>query len=127
MRVPTEKIRNIALVGHVGSGKTTLVDELLHRTGAIGRAGRVEDGTTVSDSEPEEKAHRMSIFSSVVQIDHKGHRLNIIDTPGYLDFEGEARAALDVADLAVFVIGATDGVGVGAQSLWRLAARRRLP
>jgi elongation factor G len=127
MRVPTEKIRNVALVGHVGSGKTTLVDELLHRTGAIGRAGRVEDGTTVSDSEPEEKAHRMSIFSSVVQIDHKGHRLNVIDTPGYLDFEGEARAALDVADLAVFVIGATDGVGIGAQSLWRLAARRRLP
>jgi elongation factor G len=126
-RVPTEKIRNVAIVGHVGSGKTTLVEELLHRTGVLARAGRVDEGSTVSDAEPEEKAHRMSIFSSVVQVDHKGHRLNLIDTPGYLDFEGDARAALDVADLAVFVIGATDGVGVGAQTLWRLAARRNLP
>ena len=126
-QVPTEKIRNVALVGHVGSGKTTLLEALLVDAGELARAGRVEDGNTVSDHEPEEQAHGMSMFSSVVGFNHGEHRLNIIDTPGYLDFEGEARTALEVADLAVFVVGVTDGVGVQTRTLWDLAARRGLP
>ena len=123
----TEKIRNVAFVGHVGAGKTTLVDELLHQIGTIGKAGRVEDGTTVSDYEPEEHARNMSIRSSVVQVEWEGHRLNLIDTPGFLDFEPDARAALHIADLAVFVIGATDGVGVQTQTLWDYAKRIGVP
>ncbi|MFI5044104.1 MAG: elongation factor G [Acidimicrobiales bacterium] len=126
-QVPTEKIRNVALVGHVGSGKTTLLEALLVDAGELARAGRVEDGNTVSDHEPEERAHGMSMFSSVVGFNHGEHRLNVIDTPGYLDFEGEARTALEVADLAVFVVGVTDGVGVQTRTLWDIATRRGLP
>ena len=117
--VQTEKIRNVAFVGHVGAGKTTLVDELLHQLGTIGKAGRVEDGTTVSDYEPEEHARNMSIRSSVVQVEWEGHRLNLIDTPGFLDFEPDARAALHIADLAVFVVSAVEGVEVGVAAAGR--------
>src|SRR6188508_3236538 len=125
--VPTDKIRNVAVVGHVGAGKTTLVDALLHQMGLIGRPGRVEDGSTVSDSEPEEHSRHMSIRSSVVQADWEGHRLNLIDTPGFLDFEADARAALHIADLAVFVVGATDGVGLQTRTLWDYAERLHVP
>ena len=91
---PSEKIRNVALVGHGGAGKTTLAEALLHRAGAINRLGRVEDGTTVSDHDPEEQRRGISLSLGVAPFEWKGHKVNLIDTPGYADFLGDVRAAL---------------------------------
>ena len=109
---PPAAIRNVALVGHGGSGKTTLTEALLHCAGAIGRTGRVEDGTTVADFEPEEQKRNLSISVSVAPIEWEGHKINILDCPGYADFAEEALAALRVADMAVFVVSAVEGVEV---------------
>ncbi|MGD2051187.1 MAG: elongation factor G [Acidimicrobiia bacterium] len=124
---PPEKIRNVALVGHSGSGKTTLAEALLFRAGAIDRLGRVEDGTTVTDFDPEEHKRGISLSLATAPFEWKGHKINLIDTPGYADFIGDVDAALRVADLAVFVISATDGVEVGAETAWREAERLGLP
>ncbi len=125
--VSTEKVRNVALVGHGGAGKTTLAEALLHRAGAIKRLGRVEDGTTVSDHESEEKERGQSLSLSVVPFEWHGHKVNLVDTPGYPDFLGDVTAALQVVDLAVFVVSAVDGVQVQTESIWRLAARLGVP
>lgn len=125
--VPTEKIRNVALVGHNGAGKTTLAEALLYTAGVLTRMGRVEDGTTVCDFEPEEKAHGQSLSLAVAPFEWKGHKVNLIDTPGFADFEGEAAAALAVADLAVFVVSAVEGVEGQTERLWRLAAEQQVP
>ncbi|QGG96191.1 elongation factor G [Actinomarinicola tropica] len=123
----TERIRNVALVGHSGAGTTSLTEAALLAAGAIGRLGRVEDGTTVADTDPEEKAHGLSLALSVVPVEWKGHLLNLVDTPGDPDLEGEVRAALRVADLAVLVVSGVDGVQVGTESAWRLCAEADVP
>ena len=99
-------LRNVALVGHSGSGKTTLVEALARTAGAINRAGRVADGTTVSDHEETERRHSRSVQLSLVPVDWDGHRINLLDTPGYADFVGEVRAGLRAADAALFVVSA---------------------
>ncbi len=119
---PTPKIRNVALVGHRGAGKTTLAEALLFRAGAITRAGRVEDGTTVCDFEPEEQKRHLSLSLALAPFEWEGHKVNLIDTPGYADFIGDVHAALRVADLAVFVVSAVDGVEVQTEAIWRIAA-----
>ena len=124
---PPEKIRNVALVGHGGAGKTTLAEALAHRSGAISRPGRVEDLNTVSDFEPEEHKHRMSVSVSVVPIEWDGYKINILDCPGYADFTPEAVGALSVADLAVFVVSAVEGVEVQTELLWKAAAKAGIP
>ena len=124
---PTEKIRNVVLVGHGGSGKTTLAEALLARAGAIPRAGRVEDGTTVADTEPEEQKRRISISLAIAPFEWQGHKVNLIDTPGYADFVGDVDAALSVADLAVFVVSAVEGVEVGTELTWRRCAAIGIP
>lgn len=124
---PTAKIRNVALVGHGGSGKTTLTEALLHRSGAINRLGRVEDGSTVSDHDPEEQRRGLSLSLAVAPFEWKGHKVNLIDTPGYADFMGDVAAALRVVDLAVFVVSAVDGVEVQTEAIWREAARLGVP
>ena len=91
---PPAKVRNVALVGHQGSGKTTLTEALLLCSGSINRAGRVEDGTTVSDFEPEEHSHHMSTSLSLAATEWRGHKINILDCPGYADFVPETLAAL---------------------------------
>jgi elongation factor G len=121
------KIRNVALVGHGGSGKTTLTEALLHCSGAIGRPGRVEDGSTVTDFEPEEHKRGLSVGVGVAPIEWEGHKINILDCPGYADFAHEAVAALRVADLAVFVVSAVEGVEVQTEVMWRAAAELSLP
>jgi elongation factor G len=124
---PPSKIRNVALVGHGGAGKTTLVEALLHGAGAISRMGRVDDGTTTTDVEPEAVKRRMSISLGVAPFEWQGHKINVIDTPGTADFVGEVRAALAVADLAVFVVSAVEGVEVQTKVAWKLAAEAGLP
>ncbi len=124
---PPEKIRNVALVGHGGAGKTTLAEALAYRCGAVSRPGRVEDFNTIADFEPEEHKHRMSISTSLIPLEWEGFKINVLDCPGYADFTAEATRALGVADLAVFVVSAVEGVEVQTELLWREAARLGLP
>ncbi|MCD9622614.1 elongation factor G [Rhabdothermincola salaria] len=122
-----EKIRNVALVGHSGAGKTSLAEALLTEAGVIARPGRVEEGTTVCDAEPEEQARHMSLVVTLAPFEWKGHKINLLDTPGYADFEAETLAALGAADLAVFVVSAADGVEPQTRHLWKVAASMGLP
>ena len=124
---PPEKIRNVALVGHSGAGKTTLAEALLFRAGAIGRIGTVEEGTTVTDSDPEEHDREMTITMAMAPFEWRGHKINLIDTPGYADFAGDVHAALRVTDLAVFVVSAVDGVEVQTEYAWRIAEDLGVP
>lgn len=124
---PPDKIRNVALVGHSGSGKTTLAEALLYRAGAISRLGKVEDGTTVTDFDPEEHKRGHSLSLALAPFEWKGHKINLIDTPGYPDFIGDVYAALRVADLAVFVVSAVDGVEVQTENIWRNAEEHGVP
>ena len=122
-----EAIRNVALVGHGGTGKTTLAEALLVEAGAIPRPGRVEDGTTTCDFEPEEQRRGVSLGLALAPFEWNGHKINLLDTPGSPDFLGEASLALRVADMAVFVVSAVDGVQPGTRRLWREAAALGLP
>jgi elongation factor G len=126
-RYSTGQIRNVALVGHQGAGKTSLAEALLHRSGAINRLGRVEDGTTTCDVDPEEQRRGLSLSLATAPFDWKGHKVNLIDTPGYADFLGDVSAALRVADLAVFVVSAVDGVEVQTEAIWKIASGLGLP
>ncbi|MBK6855996.1 MAG: elongation factor G [Microthrixaceae bacterium] len=125
--VQTDKLRNVVLVGHGGSGKTTLAEVALHVAGATSRVGRVEDGTTVSDFDPAEKTRGSSLSLAVLPFEWKGHKVNLIDTPGEPDFVGEVHAAMRVADMAVFVVSAVAGVEVGTEAAWRQAVELDLP
>ena len=121
----TKNIRNIALLGHGSEGKTTLTEAMLYAAGLIDRQGKVEDGTTVSDYDPEETKRSISISASIAPIDWKGNKINVIDVPGYFDFIGESIAALRVVETAGIVVGAVNGLSVGAESA-RSAARQVL-
>ncbi len=124
-------VRNVVLVGHSGSGKTTLVEALALTAGAVNRAGRVEDGGTVSDYDEIEHRQQRSVQLSLVPVEWDGYQINLLDTPGYADFVGELRAGLRAADAALFVVSAADGVdgatrhGVGGVRGGRHAARHR--
>src|SRR5205809_2391870 len=111
----TEDIRNIALVGHGAAGKTSLADALLYKAGAVDRRGSVEDGSSVSDYDEEEKKRHFSIDTSVLHLDHKGKRLHLLDTPGYPDFIGAALEALEPVETAAVVISAPNGVEVNTR------------
>ncbi|GAC1526385.1 MAG: elongation factor G [Thermoleophilaceae bacterium] len=120
--MPADRIRNVALVGHRGSGKTSLNEALLYEAGAINRLGTIAEGTTVSDSAPDEKARRMSIGASLASFDWQGRKVNLIDTPGEPSFVADALAALGVCESAVFVVNGVMGVEVNTERLWRRAA-----
>ena len=120
-------IRNVALVGHQGNGKTSLVEAMLYRAGLLGRPGRVDDGTTVSDSDPEERERHQSLSMTTVSFGWDGHDVTIIDTPGYADFLADALQAMQVAELTVFVIDAVSGVQAQDLVLWRHAAEANRP
>jgi elongation factor G len=124
---PPAKIRNVALVGHGGSGKTTLVEALLAGSGAIARAGRTGEGTSTTDFEPEEVKRGISISLATAPVERDGHKINLLDTPGYADFIGEVVAALSAADLAVLVVSAVEGVEVQTEAVWRIADDMGLP
>jgi elongation factor G len=118
----SDQIRNIALVGHQGSGKTMLAEAMLYTTGAIPRMGSIEEGSTVSDYHSSERERHMSVFTSLLHAEWDGYKINILDTPGYADFVGEVVASVKVADLAVFVMNAAEGVQVGTELAWRYGA-----
>ncbi len=105
-----DKLRNIALMGHAGSGKTSLSEALLFTTEAVSRLGRVEDGNTVSDYEPEEAKRVGSIQAALIPCDMKDHKLNFLDTPGYDDFISEVSLAMRVVEGAIVVVAANSGV-----------------
>ncbi|ARE77401.1 MULTISPECIES: elongation factor G-like protein EF-G2 [unclassified Streptomyces] len=111
-------IRNVVLVGHSGSGKTTLVEALALTSGAVNRAGRVEDGATVSDYDEIEHRRQRSVQLSLVPVEWGGIKINILDTPGYADFVGELRAGLRAADAALFVVSASDGIDGATRMVW---------
>src|SRR5690349_1133837 len=122
-----DKVRNVALVGHAGAGKTTLAEAVLVATGALPRAGRVEDGTTCLDTEEAEVRQQRSVSLGVATVEHAGHRLTLLDTPGSPDFVGELRAGLRAADAALFVVSAVNGVDATTVALWEECAAVGMP
>jgi elongation factor G len=118
---PPDRIRNVALIGHRGTGKTSLNEAILFEAGVVNRLGRVEDGSTVSDSEPDEQEREMSIGASVASFEHSGRKINLIDTPGESSFVADTLASLRVVDAAVVVVNAVMGVEVHTERLWASA------
>ncbi len=123
---PVKDIRNIAVLGHGSEGKTTLVESMLYVTGAIDRQGRVEDGNTVSDYDPEEKKRTISISASVAPVEIHGKKINFIDVPGYFDFIGEASGALAACEGAMIVMSASTGISTGFEKAWDAAGEKGL-
>lgn len=123
----SETIRNVALVGHGGCGKTTFLESALHATGVIDRLGKVEDGNTVSDYDKMEIEKGFSINTSIVPVEWKNSKINFIDTPGYFDFIGEVNAALRASEAAVILVDAGAGVQVGTEQAWKACERYKMP
>ncbi len=123
----TEQMRNVVLLSHSGAGKTSLSEAMLYSSGAITRLGKVDQGNTTSDYDPDEVKRKISIYLSLVPCEWQGLKVNLIDTPGYADFVGEVMAALRVADGAVIVVCAASGVEVGTELVWDYAEERKIP
>ena len=123
----TEQIRNVVLLSHTNAGKTSLCENMLFQAKAISRLGRVDDGTTTSDYEPEETKRKISINLSLLPFEWNKTKVNLIDSPGYPDFVGEVKASLRAADGAVIIVSAASGVEVGTELTWKYADDRALP
>ena len=116
----TDKIRNVALLGHGGAGKTSLVEAMAYLSGITSRMGKVDDGNTVSDFGKEEQKRKISISTYVVPIEWEGYKINLLDAPGFFDFAGEMEEAISAAGAAIIVVNGKAGVEVGAQKAWEL-------
>ena len=128
MPYSVQNIRNVCLLGHSGTGKTSLVESLLYMTGASVRQGNPADGNTVSDFDPEEIKRQISIYTAIAPVEYNGCKINILDTPGNFDFSGEVLEAMRVSDLAVIVCDAkAGGVSVGTERAWNFLEARKLP
>ncbi|MBI2864865.1 MAG: elongation factor G [Chloroflexi bacterium] len=123
----TDQLRNVGLFGHGGAGKTSLAEAMLFDAGAITRLGKVDEGNTTSDFDPDEVRRRISINLSVVPVEWNGFKLNVLDTPGYADFVGEVKEAVRVADGALFLVDAVAGVEIGTGLTWGYADEQQLP
>ena len=119
----TNSIRNLALVGHGGEGKTTLTEAMLFAAGHVDRQGRVEDGTAQMDYDPEETKRHISIGTALAPIEWNKHKVNVVDVPGYFDFAGEMCGAMRVVKTAGIVVGAVSGLTVGAEKAWQAAEK----
>ena len=117
MNITAKEIRNVAVIGHSGEGKTTLCEAMLFNGGAIDRMGKVEDGTTVMDFDELEKAKKLSVYTSVAYLLWKGVKINLLDLPGFYDFEGERHEGLAACGAAVLVVGANGVLPIGAESV----------
>ena len=124
---PTDRIRNVGLVGHAAGGKTTLAEAMLFAAGEISRLGSVDEGTTASDYHRDEIERKNSITASILHCNWKDHKINLVDTPGYADFVGEVKAGLRAVDIALFVLNAQTGVEVGTETGWQTATEYGLP
>lgn len=124
---PTEKIRNIVLLGHSGCGKTSLAEAMLFNSGAINRLGKVEDGNTISDFDEEEISRTMSLNLSILPCEWENHKINVLDAPGYADFQGEMITGLHVADTVVLILDGSSGIEVGTQLAWQMAVDNDKP
>ena len=124
---PADRIRTVGVFGHGSAGKTSLVEALLFDTKATTRLGRVEEGNTVTDFDPDEIKRRISVTAAIAPIEWRDTKINLIDTPGYADFAGELHSTLRVCDAALLVVDAAAGVEVGTEQAWRLIAERNLP
>lgn len=122
-----ENLRNIAIIGHGSEGKTTLTEAMLYQAGLIDRMGRVEDGTTTTDYDPEEIKRQISISTAFAPVEWKGCKINLIDVPGYFDFAGEMVQAMRLADAALIVVGAVSGVAVGTEKAWEMCSKDHKP
>ncbi len=122
-----DQLRNLAIISHGGAGKTTLAEAMLFLSGAVDRFGKVDDGTSTMDYDPDEVKRKISINASVAPVEWNGHKINLIDTPGYSDFVGEVVGALRIADAAMVLVDAVSGVEVGTELTWRHADDRELP
>ena len=127
MSYSAQNIRNICLLGHGGNGKTSLAESMLYLTGGTARLGKVPDGNTVCDYDPEETKRQISISLAVAPVEYDGCKINILDTPGYFDFSGEVIEAMQAADAAIIVCSAKGGMSVGAEKAWKLCESRKLP
>ena len=127
MSYTAKDIRNVCLLGHSGTGKTSLVESMLYLTGSIDRLGKVTDGNTVCDSDPEEIKRQISISLSVAPVQFKGYKINVLDTPGYFDFSGEVMEGLRVADAGIIVGSAKGGLSVGTEKAWKYLQERNMP
>ncbi|WP_372998551.1 elongation factor G [Lutispora sp.] len=123
----TENLRNICLLGHASAGKTTIAEAMLFNTGVLDRFGKVDDGTTTLDYDPEEIKRKISISAAVAPCDWKNIRINVIDTPGYFDFVGEVVSSLNVSDAAVISVDSVSGVEVGAEKSWEMVTEKGMP
>lgn len=123
----TDEIRNVVLLGHGGSGKTSLVEAMAYVSGAISRMGKVTDGNTISDFDKEEQKRKFSISTTLVPIEWEKAKINVLDTPGYFDFVGEVEEAVSAADAAVIVVSGKAGVEVGTEKAWELCDKYNLP
>src|SRR6185436_11886516 len=122
-----EQIRNVGLFSHGGAGKTSLGEAMLLNAGAINRLGRVEDGSTVSDYEPEEAKRHISVNLSLLPVELKNTTINLVDCPGTLDFAGEVRQGLRAIDGAVVLVDAVAGVEVGTELVWKQLEKLNIP
>ncbi len=123
----SDKIRNVCLMGHGGSGKTTLAEAIMFNTGALDRFGKIADGTTVCDFDPEEIKRKISISTALAPCEWKDTKINLIDTPGYFDFVGEVKEGIRVADCALILAPAKGGVAVGTEKAWDYAQEQKIP
>ena len=123
----TDEIRNVVLLGHGGSGKTSLVEAMAYVSGATTRMGKVADGNMISDFDKEEQKRQFSISTSLVPIEWEKAKINVLDTPGYFDFVGEVEEAVSAADAAVIVVSGKAGVEVGTEKAWELCDKYNLP
>ena len=127
MSLTSENIRNLCLIGHGGDGKTSLAESMLFLTKGADRLGRVADGNTTSDFDPEETRRKISVGATVLPVEYGAYKLNVMDAPGYFDFVGEVLQCLRVADSAVIVCTAKSGVGVGTEKAWKQVQGAKLP
>ena len=123
----TDKIRNVVLLGHGGSGKTTLAEAMAYLSGITTRMGKITDGNTISDYDKEETKRLFSINTSVVPVIWEDTKINLLDTPGYFGFVGEVEEAVSVADAAIIVVSGKNGIEVGTQKAWDICEKYKIP
>src|SRR6476659_496645 len=123
----TAQIRNVGLFSHGGAGKTSLAEAMLFTSKATNRMGRVDEGNTVTDYDPDEQKRHISVQLAVAPVEWQDTKINLIDAPGYAEFQGEVKAAMRVVDLALLLVDASAGVEVGTEQAWRFAGERGIP